>query len=379
MGTEKKHLRVGILYGGRSGEHEVSLRSARSVMAAMDEERYTIVPIGIEKDGRWFMADSFSSVDKGAAAAIGGRQVAMLPIPGPGGVVAIDGQDSGSVEVGETFPLDVVFPVLHGPFGEDGTVQGVLEMANIPYVGAGVLGSSAAMDKEIMKDLFLRHGLPVLKYKTFLRSRWEQRPEDVLDSVEAEFPYPVFVKPANMGSSVGISKASDRGGLAAAMEEAARYDRKIVVEQGLEQPRELEVSVLGNDDPRASVVGEIKPGAEFYDYEAKYIDDTSELVIPAVLDGDTADAVRIMAVKAFQAVDCAGLGRVDFLASADMKEIYVNEINTLPGFTSISMYPKLWEASGLPYPQLIDELIELAFQRWREGQKSRTDFPMSGN
>lgn len=377
MGVEKKHLRVGVLYGGRSGEHEVSLRSARSVMAAMDDERYTIVPIGIAKDGRWYMADGFASIDGGEAAAVAGREVALLPVPGIGGVMAVDAAPGGGA--GEVVPLDVIFPVLHGPFGEDGTVQGVLEMANMPYVGAGVLGSSAAMDKEIMKHLFLRHGLPVLKYATFLRRRWEQQPDSVLDAIEEEFRYPVFVKPANMGSSVGISKASDRPGLAAAMDEAARYDRKIVVEQGLEHPRELEVSVLGNDDPRASVVGEIKPGAEFYDYEAKYIADTSELVIPADLDEGTAETVRRMAVEAFQAVDCAGLGRVDFLASRDMEEIYVNEINTLPGFTSISMYPKLWEASGLPYHRLIDELIGLAFDRWRERQKSRTDFPMPGN
>ena len=266
--------------------------------------------------------------------------------------------------------VDIIFPVLHGTFGEDGTIQGLLELADIPYVGAGVLGSAAGMDKDIMKALFRAAGLPIVKHVTVLRSEWEASPKKVQKLIESKLKYPVFVKPANLGSSVGISKARDRAGLGPAMDEAAKFDRKIVIEAGVggkkNKAREIECSVLGNDKPSASVPGEIVPSAEFYDYSAKYLDEGSQLIIPAKLTKSETKKVQDLAIAAFRAVDCAGLARVDFLMDPKSRKIYLNEINTMPGFTSISMYPKLWAASGVTYPELIERLIRLGMERHEE-------------
>ena len=391
-----KKLRVGILFGGRSGEHEVSLLSAASILKAIDRKKFDVVPIGITKEGRWLGAgDAQHLLEGGApganalpASADGsgpkrskklragdpeatpgakllqeGMPTLLAPMPGPQGP--------------EGKAIDVVFPVLHGTFGEDGTIQGLFELAGIAYVGSGVLGSSAGMDKDAMKRLFAQARLPIVKHVTLLRAEWEKSPRKAIAQVEKALTYPVFVKPANLGSSVGISKAHDRKELGPALDLAAKYDRKLVVEQGVggkkSKARELEVAVLGNDDPKASVVGEIIPGKEFYDYEAKYLSDGSVPIIPARLTRAESKQIRAMAVEAFRACDLAGLARVDFLMEPDGKRrIYLNEVNTLPGFTQISMYPKLWEATGIGYTDLITRLIELALERHAE--KSRTTY-----
>ncbi len=373
-------LRIGILFGGRSGEHEVSLLSAASILAHIDRARYEVVPIGITKEGRWVTASeaelllapgraNLRADDPGAtsAAAVLARGEATLMPPEPGaGLIPFETQHPSA----QGLHLDAVLPVVHGTNGEDGTLQGLLELAGIPYAGSGVLGSAAGMDKDVMKRLFASAGLPIPKHLTVLRSAWQADPARTAMQTEAALGYPVFVKPANGGSSVGISKARDRGELAAALGEAARYDRKLVVEQAVGgtagKARELEVAVLGNDRPEASVVGEIVPGREFYDYEAKYLSEGSVPLIPAPLAPELSDRIRAMAVEAFQACDCAGFARVDFLLDPADDALYLNEINTLPGFTSISMYPKLWEASGLPYSRLLDRLIELALERAAE-------------
>jgi D-alanine-D-alanine ligase len=352
-----KKLRVGILFGGRSGEHEVSLQSAASVLKAIDRRKFDVVRIGINKAGHWLIADAAEALLKSAGAAAAQNEAEAVESS-----VALRG-------------LDVVFPVLHGTFGEDGTIQGLLELAGIAYVGSGVLGSSAGMDKDVMKRLFTQAKLPQVRSVTLLRTDWEQSPRKAVARVEAALKYPVFVKPANMGSSVGISKAHDRRELTKALALAARYDRKLVVELGVggktAKAREFEVGVLGNDAPEASVVGEIVPGKEFYDYEAKYISDDSVPVIPAKLSKAESKQIREMAVEAFRACDLTGLARVDFLMEPDGKRrIYLNEVNTMPGFTRISMYPKLWEATGVSYKELITRLIELALERHAE--KSRT-------
>jgi D-alanine-D-alanine ligase len=345
-------LRVGVILGGRSGEHEVSLRSAQSVMAAMDQARYEIVPIAIDKQGRWLLGSEAQRV----LAESGETPAAPA--------------DSSLIPRHESLrSVDVVFPVLHGPYGEDGTVQGLLELAHIPYVGCGVLASALAMDKAACKAVFAAAGLPQLPFLLVQRRRWENEPEQVLADVESRLTYPLFAKPANLGSSVGVSKATQRTELARALDQAARYDRRLLVEQGIDA-REIEVSVLGNDDPIASVPGEIVPQREFYDYAAKYLDPGSELIIPAPLSPGLAEAARQMAVQAFLAIDGAGMARVDFLLERRTGQLYLSEVNTIPGFTSISMYPKLWEASGLSYPALIDRLIELALERYAD--KSRT-------
>jgi len=370
----KKKLRVGILFGGKSGEHEISLRSARSILAAIDRKKYEVVELGISKAGRWLppreaqsllgeFESSSSTLDTGLSIAAAAAEPAL----GTG--------------------LDVVFPVLHGTFGEDGTVQGLFELADIAYVGSGVLGSAAAMDKDTMKRLFQAAGLPMTPHVTILRGEWKADPKRCTRLVEKELRYPVFVKPANLGSSVGISKVKSRKDLATAMDLAASFDRKIVVEQGVGgagvKPRELEVAVLGNDAPEASVVGEIVPAKEFYDYEAKYeLDgaDESVSIIPAKLSAAEAKKIRAMAIAAFRACDCAGLARVDFLMAPAVRgkggkikpaEILLNEVNTMPGFTSISMYPKLWQASGVGYSKLIDRLIELGLERHKEKQQTQ--------
>src|SRR6202789_366229 len=373
MAREK--LRVGVLFGGRSGEHEISLRSARSILKAIDRKKYEVVELGISKEGRWLRS--------GAAQALLGDAVVMEDA-GEAGLSIV----TAAAEPGSGTGLDVVFPVLHGTFGEDGTVQGLFELADVAYVGSGVLGSAAAMDKDAMKRMFVAAGLPLTPHVTVLRSEWKADAKKCVRVVEKALAYPVFVKPANLGSSVGISKVKVRGELGAAMDLAASFDRKIVIEQGVGgpgvKPRELEVAVLGNDAPEASVVGEIVPAKEFYDYEAKYElsgPDESVCIIPAKLTAAEARKIRAMAVAAFKACDCAGLARVDFLMAPAVKdkrgkvkpaEIVLNEVNTMPGFTSISMYPKLWEASGLVYPRLIDRLIGLGVERHRE--KMETSF-----
>jgi D-alanine-D-alanine ligase len=412
----KKKLRVGILFGGRSGEHEVSLLSAASILKAIDRKKYEVVPIGIDKQGQWLRggeaqrlleggsgADgsalgpgegepSLEEVEFAAAAAVlrSGEELhipppAHGPIPQTIDLSASAGMAQPSSPLAGS--LDVIFPVLHGTFGEDGTIQGLFELADVAYVGSGVLGSAAGMDKDAMKRLFAAAGLPQTPHVTLLRSAWRADPKKWTKAIEKALEYPVFVKPANLGSSVGISKVHARGELAAAMDLAASFDRKLVVEQGVggpgAKPRELEVSVLGNDAPEASVVGEIVPNREFYDYESKYADSPehpSVPIIPAKLTKAEEKEVHDMALAAFKACDCSGLARVDFLMEPVSKSkgkkkakprIYLNEINTMPGFTSISMYPKLWGASGLPYKKLIDRLIELAVERQREKQQTR--------
>jgi len=392
----KKKLRVGVLFGGRSGEHEVSLLSAASVLSAIDKKKYDVVPIGITKEGRWLSAAHAERLLKGdkavteprhlragdpeatsaAAVLAKGEGVVVPPIPGGSHSALVPFEMSAHEMKAAANPIDVdlIFPVLHGTFGEDGTIQGLLELADIPYVGAGVLGSAAGMDKDVMKKLFRDAGLPIVKHVTVLRSAWRKDPKKVRKQVEAELKYPVFVKPANLGSSVGISKAHDGSELPAAMDEAARFDRKIVIEQGVGgakgKAREIECAVLGNDEPMASIAGEIVPIKEFYDYDAKYLDEGSELIIPAKLPKAKQKEVQRLAVQAFQAVDCSGLARVDFLMDPRTGKMFVNEINTMPGFTSISMYPKLWGASGIAYPELIDRLIQLGLERGGEKKQN---------
>jgi D-alanine-D-alanine ligase len=384
---------VGILFGGRSGEHEVSLLSAASVLNAIDKQKYEVVPIGITKEGRWLTEGHAERLLRGEnAPAESGRHLrAGDPEATPGAVVLAKGEavivppvpqahglvpfESAPGAMQKGIDVDVIFPVLHGTFGEDGTIQGLLELADIPYVGAGVLGSAAGMDKDIMKQLFAFAGLKIVKHVTVLRSQWAKDPKKVTKLVESKLKYPVFVKPANLGSSVGISKAHDRKELGPAIKVAAEYDRKIVIEEGVggrkHKARELECAVLGNDEPLASTVGEIVPAAEFYDYNAKYIDEGSQPVIPAKMSRKQMKEVQEMAVRAFKSVDCSGLARVDFLMDPKNGKLYLNEINTMPGFTSISMYPKMWAASGLEYPKLIDRLIELALERHAEKKKNR--------
>jgi D-alanine-D-alanine ligase len=393
-----KKLRVGVLFGGRSGEHEVSLLSAASVLNAIDKKKYDVVPIGITKEGRWVTATHAERLLKGqqpeapearhlragdpettstAAVLAKGEGVVVPPIPGEShsALVPFETRASELQPAHHAIDVDIIFPVLHGTFGEDGTIQGLLELADIAYVGAGVLGSAAGMDKDVMKHLFRDAGLPIVKHVTVLRSRWRDRPEKVRKQIEGALKYPVFVKPANLGSSVGISKVHDSGELATALDDAARYDRKLIVEEGVGggkgKAREIECSVLGNDDPIASVPGEVVPVKEFYDYSAKYLEEGSELIIPAKLPKAKLKEVQRLAVGAFRAVDCAGLGRVDFLMDPRSGKIYVNEINTIPGFTSISMYPKLWEATGVAYSELIDRLIRLGLERHAEKQQNR--------
>ena len=365
----KKRLRVGILFGGRSAEHEVSLRSAMSVMEAMDRDKYELVPIGVSKAGEWRRLDSNALEGPAQTLALQGERVALLPYPESQSLVPLDDAVGGAA--GPQKPLDVVFPVMHGPLGEDGTVQGLLELADIPYVGSGVLGSAVGMDKAAMKALFLQRRLNITPYRVFLRKHWQEDRQAVQAECEAAFAYPWFVKPANLGSSVGISKVHDQSEFGPAMDEAARYDRKLVVEAAVEKAREVEVSVMGNDEPVASVVGEILPSHEFYDYDSKYQDEATRLIIPADLPESVANRVRKIAVKAFLALDCAGLARVDFLIAANTLEIYLSEVNTMPGFTTVSMFPKLWEASGVPYSALIDKLIELAVERHAEIRSNR--------
>ncbi|HEX5484151.1 MAG TPA: D-alanine--D-alanine ligase family protein [Terriglobia bacterium] len=366
-----RKIRLGILFGGRSGEHEVSLESAASVMGALDRSKYDVTPVGITKGGRWTLGPTvIEGKTPDLAAVIGhGKPVAASADPSAPKLIPLSRALPGK---SNSIPqLDVVFPILHGTFGEDGTVQGLLELAGVPYVGAGVLASAAGMDKDVMKRLFRDADLPVVKWILALRTEWENHSAALRRRIEREIGYPAFVKPANLGSSVGISKVRRRADLGAALALAARYDRKVLVEKAIDA-REIECAVLGNDQPEASVPGEVVPVNEFYDYDAKYVSEGSELIIPAKLGARKTREVRALAIRAFKAIDGAGMGRVDFLLDRKTGKLWVNEINTIPGFTSISMYPKLWEASGLPYPRLIDRLIELALERHQE--KSRTRY-----
>ncbi len=391
-------LRVGVLFGGRSGEHEVSLLSAASVLKAIDRKKYEVVPIGITKEGRWVTATDAERLPTGEASAprhlragdpatapaavlAKGESVIVPPVPSKNRTRSLVPFETHGGPEHQALNLDVIFPILHGTFGEDGTIQGLFELAGIAYVGSGVLGSATGMDKDVMKRLFASARLPITKHVTFLRGEWEAGSKKIVGRVEAALKYPVFVKPANLGSSVGISKAHDRKELSPAIELAASFDRKIVVEQGVGgkrgKARELEVAVLGNDNPEASVVGEVVPIKEFYDYEAKYLSEGSDLIIPAKLTRQQTKHVQQMAIAAFKACDCSGLARVDFLMEPDTRSgtpgrLYLNEINTLPGFTSISMYPKLWAASGVQYTELIDRLIQFALER--RAEKDRTSY-----
>jgi len=371
-GTALKKLRVGVIYGGRSGEHEVSLASAAAVFQHLDRDRYEPIAIRIEKDGRWALPSRPPQLVSAAAvieaAKTGGsdpgREAHLVAHPGGDTLLTIDRSSTGSGQapVVSGLGLDVVFPVLHGPYGEDGTVQGLLELAKVPYVGAGVTASALCMDKDLVKSVLRDHGIPVTRSMT-LRGG---------DGFENPLGLPVFVKPANLGSSVGISKAKHAVELGKAIDFAAEFARKVVVEAAVPQAREIECAVLGNDAPDASVPGEVVPSREFYDYEAKYIDEGSKLLIPAPLTATQTEEVRALAVAAFKAIDGAGMARVDFLLAGDSGVLFLNEVNTIPGFTTISMYSKMWAASGLEYPQLLDRLIALALERHAEKQQLRT-------
>ncbi|NLY76214.1 MAG: D-alanine--D-alanine ligase [Firmicutes bacterium] len=362
-------VRVGLIYGGRSGEHEISVLSANSVMSAIDRGKYDVFPIGISKEGRWIPGLSPARLVESKE-----LQVRFLnDVPeneNADNQLSVLSNQRGNLLAGLRERVDVVFPVMHGPFGEDGTIQGLLELAGIPYVGGGVLASAVGMDKVIMKMVFERNGLPVGDYLYYLRKDLNGGMGAVLNEIERRLGYPCFVKPANLGSSVGISKAHNRDELIRALHYAAEYDRKIVVEKTI-HGREIECAVLGNDEPIASVPGEVKPCAEFYDYEAKYILNDSKLEIPAVLPEEITARVQDLAIRAFKAIDCSGLGRVDFFVNEDTGAIFVNEINTIPGFTRISMYPKLWEASGIGYTELIDRLLMLALERYQDKVRNR--------
>jgi len=365
----KKKLRVGVIFGGRSGEHEVSLASAASVLAAIDRRRYEVVPMGIAKDGHWLVGgDPLRALADAAGVRLALPPAgAAPPARGSSGTALARVATAGGLPAGVASTLDVVFPLLHGPYGEDGTVQGLLELADLPYVGAGVLASAVGMDKATMKAVFRAHGLPVVPYLVVVRHEWAAGADGLARRVAGELGFPCFVKPSNLGSSVGISKVRGAGELAPAVEAAFAHDRKILVERGV-TGREVEVSVLGNDHPEASVPGEILPGKEWYDYEAKYTEGIAKLVIPAPLGPELTAEFRRLAVAAFRAVDAAGLARVDFFLEGpgDDGRIWVNEINTIPGFTRFSAYPRLWEASGLPYARLVDRLIELALEHHAE-------------
>ena len=388
--SQVRRLRIGIIYGGRSSEHAVSLASAAAIFANLDRERYEPVPIRIEQDGRWVLAERPPTLESAAAtierarldparAARPTRELHLVAHPGDETMLTVErgvDADSGSDDAGHAIvtglALDLIFPIVHGPYGEDGTLQGLLELADIPYVGAGVLAAAVGMDKAVMKVLFAASGLPIVQHDVLLRRDWQADRAGIVSELTERLRFPLFVKPANLGSSVGISRATDRDTLSSAIDLAAEFDRKIVVEEGVTPCREIECAVLGNSDPEVSVPGEIIPSRDFYDYEAKYLDDSSEIVIPAVLTpGQTAEVQRL-AIAAFRAIDGAGMARVDLLLKRNTGRIFLNEINTHPGFTTISMYSKMWAASGLSYPALLDRLIALANERHTEKQESRT-------
>src|SRR5947209_5872759 len=362
MMNEKKRLRIGILFGGRSGEHEVSLASAASVIRGLDPDKYEAVPIGITKEGHWLVGAGAQKMLPEVLK--GGQRVMMTADPTDAALVRLDGSGGGQ-------RIDVVFPVMHGTFGEDGTIQGLLELAGLPFVGAGVLGSAIGMDKDVAKRLLQVGRIPVVPWVTVHRSDWESHPKDVRRCIEKKFKYPVFVKPATLGSSVGMTKVHSREELPPALNLASEFAMKILVEQCV-VAREIEVSVLGNHNPRASIPGEIVPHREFYDYAAKYLEEGSQILIPAKLKRAQVKTIQKYAIEAFRALELSGMARVDFFLERTAGKIYLNEVNTIPGFTSISMYPKMWEASGIPFRELIDKLIELALEMHRE--KARTKY-----
>lgn len=364
-----KKLRVAVLFGGRSGEHDVSLMSARSVLNALDPERYEVIQIGITLDGNWLTgANTLDAFEKGDTKDL--DRVVPPSEPAHQSLYIVRSTKLGD-KLETLSGVDVFFPVLHGPFGEDGTLQGLLELADVAYVGAGVAGSSVGMDKAIFKDVMRANGIPIVDSILVLRGEIENDMNAVIAKVEQMGDYPFFAKPANLGSSVGISKCNSRSDLGEGLMEAARYDRRVVVEHGVGNVREVEVSVLGNENPQTSVCGEVLPSREFYSYESKYVDGTSGLIIPSNLPLEVTEKIREYAVRAYKAIDCAGMARADFFFDADTNRIYLNELNTLPGFTSISMYPKLWQATGVTYPELVDRLIELAFER--KAQRDHTE------
>jgi len=361
-------LKLGVIYGGRSGEHEVSLMSARSVLSVINHEKFDVIEIGINRQGMWFVGDNLWAKLKNED--FDALQPAyILPIPGNPGIYT---KNEGELVLFSA--LDIVFPIMHGTYSEDGTLQGLLELVDIAYVGAGVLGSAVCMDKGLFKDIMAAHHFPILPYQVFNQNQIESNLEACLNIAESISDYPLFTKPANLGSSVGISKCSNRSDLIEGLLEAARYDRRILVEEGIQNAREIEVSVLGNENPSASVPGEIVPKDIFYTYAEKYINDTAELLIPADLPLELSSQIQELAINAYQATDCAGMARVDFLIDLDMRDLYINEINTIPGFTKISMYPKLWEASGIAYPTLIEKLIDLALERKSQRDKIEREF-----
>lgn len=373
--STNRKIRVGVLFGGRSGEHEVSLMSAQSVMSALDPDRYDVVEIGISREGQWLTGAVMNQLQAGES---GAHPATFLPDPESSALMQVELIDERQAELSEVSQLDVIIPILHGTYGEDGTVQGLLELADMPYVGAGVVGSAVGMDKAIFKYVMQANDIPIVDWQLVTQEMWRLEPQKVLSDIESTLDYPLFTKPANLGSSVGISKCHDRSELETGIDEALQYDRRLVVEQGI-NARELEVAVLGNENPAASIVGEIRPRREFYDYVAKYIaapgsEDESELLIPAAIDEETSMKIRAMAIRAYKAIDCAGMGRVDLMMDRDSGTLYMNEINTIPGFTQISMYPKLWEATGLKYPALLDRLIELAIERHDQKSGLKTNF-----
>ena len=360
-------LRIGVIFGGRSGEHEVSLVTATSVIAALDATKYDIVPIGITKSGKWVSSDKALALLKSGGDVESQEESIILPEPTRHGLIA-------TAAAGDGKPLDVVFPLVHGKYGEDGSLQGLLELADLPYVGAEVMASAVGMDKIVQKMLFLAVGIPVAPYVWFTANEFHEHAEAAVSQIEDVLGYPCFVKPANTGSSVGITKAHDRPELLDGVQLAMRFDRKILIEKGLPDAREIECAVLGNGDPQASVLGEVIPSNEFYDYNAKYVDGASQIVIPADLPPEVVEQVRALAIEAFRALDCAGMARVDFFVQKVSNAIILNEVNTIPGFTSFSMYPKLWEASGLEYADLLDILIKLAIERHAEKSALQTEY-----
>jgi D-alanine-D-alanine ligase len=357
-------LTIAVIFGGRSGEHEVSLMSARSVLSVLDRSRYNVIEIGITHEGAWLTGlNGLAAFEQGKTEAL--LPASLSPDPSKPGLFVLRNEKQEKLA-----DVDVYFPVLHGTFGEDGTLQGLFELADVAYVGAGVVGSSVGMDKGVFKDVMRAHGLPVVKDVILLRSEIEKDMENAMKRAESVSDYPLFIKPANLGSSVGVTKCRSRSDIAEGLMEAAQYDRRVLVERGVSGPREIEISVLGNDMPEASLPGEVIPGADFYSYDAKYVLDNSQLLIPAPLSGAQVAQIKEIALRAFKAVDACGMARVDFFLDPKTGEVFLNELNTIPGFTKISMYPKLWEASGLPYAALVDQLIELAMER--KSERDRT-------
>ncbi|MFA6254532.1 MAG: D-alanine--D-alanine ligase family protein [Patescibacteria group bacterium] len=373
--SKKNKIKVGVIFGGRSGEHEVSIVSAQSVMKALDRNKYEVIPIGVTKEGKWIAGPQAVQFLKEGLKKLPFKSV-LTPDPTEKHLVKV--KEKGLVPLksqGSSITnLDVVFPLIHGTYGEDGKLQGLLELANIAYIGAGVLGSALGMDKIVQKQLFAEVGLAITKYTWFLSQDWPRKRKNILSQLEKELKYPMFTKPANTGSSVGVGKCHNQKELILGIGDASQYDRKVIVEQGINNISEIEVAVLGNDNPKASVPGEIIASNEFYDYDAKYVDGKSQAIIPAKLPQAVVKKIQRMAVEAFKVLDLSGMARVDFLVTKGRYQIYLNEVNTIPGFTSISMYPKLWQASGLSYSDLLGELIKLAIERFKEKNKLKTSY-----